>query len=224
MKQYQTLLTNTINGDNVNFMFSLYSKSEFTIGFAAKYGIDIVGDLRRLGNLKPVLGRVDNKGSFVSHINDECGADYYYSYIEFWDSNTTIHAGRAIARITAGRRTNLAYWQRTSQPQQINVHCGAGYLIIGNPDDQYLATGFNTTIYSIDSNVTPHVFLPPGRFYTVQAASWSPEMLVVSALSISDKYGNWGSKEFTISPGEKTLSTPEGVIDVPDEFITGDFM
>jgi hypothetical protein len=218
------LLTITINSVIVNFMFSLYSKSEFTIGFAAKYGVDVIGDLQQLGNLTPILGRVDNNGSFVSHIFDTSGADYYYSYIDYRDSNSITRAGRVIARISTGQRTKLAYWQKTAKSQRINIHRGAGYLIIGNPYDQDLAGTFNTTMYPVDPDVTPYVYLPPGRFYTLQAASWTPETFVVSALSTIDEQGNWDSKELTLHPGEETLLTPDGIIDVPDEFVAANFM
>ena len=203
-------------------MANLYSQADNVRGFASEYGIDVDTDIRRMGTFTPILVHLDGVGRPVTHITDTTGADYYIARIDYYRGIAEIHASRVIAIVMPGYRTKLAYWTKAAAKKELVVHRGAGYLIIGNPDEDEL-DAFNTTIFPIDPDVTPHVTLPPGRFYTLQAAVWSPEPLVVSGLSETDRDGNWESMEITVEPGQEILVAPEGIVQVPDDFMSAQF-
>ncbi len=198
--------------------------SAMVLGFASSFGIDVADDLHHLGELIPSLAQLDTRGRFVSHIQDELGADYFCSRIEYWNARRYLQAYRVIARISSGKRTKLAYWPKTASYQKINIHQGQGYFILGDPDNTEMGSTFNSAIYTVNAEVTPTVFLPPGRFYTLQAASWSSKPFVVSALCQMQYDGKWGSSEIQFEPGNDTINTIDGIIDVPDDFMSGNFM
>lgn len=193
-------------------------------GFASNLGVDIADDLKHLGRLLPSLAQLDSNGHLISHIQDHYGADFFYSRVDYFNDRNRLQAYRVIARISEGKRTKLAYWPKSATFQKINVHRGQGYLIISDPDDNEITNGLNTVIYSVSSEVTPIVFLPPGRFYTLQAASWSSEPFIVSALCQMNEAGEWGDHESLLEPGNETLTTTDGIVEVPDDFISGSFI
>lgn len=203
-------------------MASLYSQSDNVRGFASEYGVDVDTDIRRMGRFTPILVHLDGIGRPVTHVTDDSGADYYIARIDYYRSFAEIHASRVIAIVMPGYRTKLAYWTKAAAKKELIVHRGNGYLIIGNPDQEELDS-FNTSIFPIDPDVTPRVTLPPGRFYTLQAAAWSQEPLVVSGLCETDRNGNWESMEIAVEPGQEVLVTPDGLVEVPDDFVAAQF-
>jgi flavodoxin len=103
----------------------------------------------------------------------------------------------------------------------LEVHQGVGSLILGNPPHD--EEDFPTAIYPLNPTVTPSVTVPPNHFYTLEAASWSQEPLVVSEMFEIKGEGELRNAEIVVSPGQKTITTPDGPIDVPEEFREGIF-
>jgi hypothetical protein len=208
----------------VNIMASHNYQASVVSELTSKFGINIAEDLKFLGRLTPSLAQLDGNSNLISHVQDEYGADYFCSRVDYFNQLNQLQAYRVIAHISAGKRTKLAYWLKSGSYQKINVHRGHGYLIVGDPEDTEMISGLNSAIYSLSSDVTPIVLLPPGRFYTLQAASWSEEPFIVSALCQANTDGSWSSYEVRVEPGDETIETSDGIIEVPDDFLSGDFI
>jgi hypothetical protein len=212
-------------------MSQVASKSDVARGFASEYSVDINSDISQIGALTPMLAQLDGIGRPAVHVTDVTGADYYLSRIDYCNDSNEIHAYRAIAIIMPGYRTKMAYWTKRGDKKEVSVHQGTGYLIIGDTDldklddetDNPSDDDFKTAIFPLDPAITPHVTIPPGTFYTIEAAAWSPEPLVISGLSKTDADGNWEHTEIAIEPGEEIIMTPDGIVEVPDEFLSARF-
>jgi hypothetical protein len=189
-------------------------------GFTQDLGIDILEGTQGMGRVGMRLVMLDENGSPTLHITDELGADYYVACVNY-QRKDEVKARRTIAIIMAGYHTKFAYWPKEAKPRKISVHSGQGYLIVGDPEDEDLDGGFKTHYYSVDAKVTPTVTLQPGKFYTLEAAPGSS--LVVSSLAEIGPDGNWDGHEIIVEPGQQIIKAPEGIIPVPEEFVTGDF-
>jgi hypothetical protein len=200
-------------------MSSNLSQSAEAQGFANDIGVDIYQGLQGMGRLAARLVALDMHGA-TAHITDETGTDYYSARVDYTQKDE-LKASRAIAVIMAGYHTKFAYWPDDAEPKKILVHAGEGHLIVGDPANDELDGSFNTAYFKVSADVTPFIVLQPGRFYTLEAASWST--LVVSALSEIGENGGWGSMEIPVQPGRESIRTPQGVVPVPTEFVTADF-
>lgn len=189
-------------------------------GFTHDLGINILQDTQGMGRVATRLIALDRSGSTTLHLTDELGADYYLACVDYQRKHQ-VKGRRTIAVIMAGYHTKFAYWPQHAKPRKISIHSGHGYLIVGDPTDNELDGNFKTHYYSVDVAVTPSVTLQPGNFYTLEAASGSN--LVVSSLAEPDVDGNWDSHEILVEPGQQIIKAPEGIVPVPDEFISGDF-
>lgn len=187
--------------------------------FAKDIGVDIYQGLQGLGRVAARLVSLDVHGG-AAHITDDSGTDYYSARVDYMQKDE-VKASRAIAIIMAGYHTKFAYWPNDAEPKKIRVHAGEGSLIVGDPANDELDGSFNTEYFKVSAEVTPFIMLQPGRFYTLEAASWST--LVVSALSELEENGGWGSMEIPVQPGRDSIRTPRGVIPVPTEFVTAQF-
>lgn len=204
-------------------------------GFASELGVNLDADMQKFGVLAPHLVQLDTRtksGGPITHITDEKGADYYAALIAYNMAssaganaglNEKIAASRAIAVVMQGGRTKCAYWPKGAQPKVLTVHRGHGSFIVGTPVGDELDRDFDTEIYSVDAKVTPQITVQPGQLYTIEAASWSEEPLVVSAFSQTDAKGNWEQAEVLVEAGSEVLDTPDGPIVVPEEFATAEF-
>jgi hypothetical protein len=204
-------------------MRQLSSLSNDVLEFASEYGVDVYADLNKIGKLTPVLVELDGIGRPITHVTDESGVDYYISRIDYYSSVLELRASRVIALVMPGYRTKSAYWPSGAVKKKLTIHRGAGYLIIGDPEDDESSSGLNTSSFCLDPEVTPKVTLPPEKFYTIEAASWSPEPLVISGLSKKDMNGKWENSEIAVEIGQDIVLTPNGIVNVPEEFVSGQF-
>lgn len=188
--------------------------------FVENFGIDIFDGIQGMGRVSARFAPLDETGAKLIRITDNYGTDFYASRVCYM-RKTRMMGGRAIALINPGGRTKFAYWPKGAQTKQIIIHKGQGHLIVGDPEDIDETGYFSTRYYMIDAETTPFVTLQPGMFYTIEAASWSE--LVVSAVSKPNATGDWGAAEIPFEPGKETIKSPDGMIPVPEEFMTANF-
>jgi hypothetical protein len=190
--------------------------------FADDLGIDIQADEEGLGyNLRPRLATLAN-GETAQHICED-GADYTFSRLDlFLEGHLSIrpHASRMVAEIMGGNRTRLSYWSQTAPTKQLTVHRGSGQLVVANPEDVGTDT-FDTRGYHIDSKINQYITVAPGRFHTLEAASRTPESLVVTGLYRAAQKVNWGKMETPFPPTQEAIEAPEGTIVVVENFVLG---
>lgn len=198
-------------------MAELNTATQQAQGFASELGIDLDPDLKG-GLLVPQIVQVDPVTGSMRHINDGRGSDYYAARIDFKYGQAPV-ASRAVAVVMPGARTNLGYRPLGADPKELSIHRGHGYFIVGDPHSEDDA--FQTEYYPVDPAVTPRITLQPGKFYTLEAADWCE--LVVSGLSEIDSNGEWQDAEIPVEPGTEVLQTPDGPIQVPDDFIVAQF-
>lgn len=188
--------------------------SEQTSRFIADTGIDVVSDAEKLLSTgfieKYLLAELDETGSLSEHCTDT-GADFLFSRLDYYDSDCII-ASRFVAKILAGKRTELAYWSEDAPAKRLTVHQGLGSLVIGKPG----IDGGDTTVFNLDPEVTPEIILPSGRFYTFEANQNTTKPFVVSGLYYEEV--DWGDLESYIDPGQKMLQSRDGLVKVPDDF------
>lgn len=178
--------------------------------FANECGIDIPGDMGLNVHWFPRLAEFDSGGSIARHIAEN-GAEYDYSELQY-RYNDQVEAMRKIAAIQPGHRTELAYWMRRAPEKELAIHKGRGFLVIGDP-----GTGATEAI-ALDAEAVSKVLLPPGRFYTIEAATDSGGPLIVSGF-YEPPAADWDSLEKTIRPGSQTLELPgQEAIEVPAGF------
>ncbi len=190
--------------------------------FASELGYDLNQDVQRLGLLPPHLVQIDPVNGPLAHTTDEREVDYYTARIDFGDDER-IAASRVFAVVMKGAKTKPAYWPKNAQLKELRVLKGEGWLIIGNPDSEELDDISRTKMFKLDAEVTPDVTLQPGTFYVLEAASWSSDPLIVSGLSETDAEGQWEHTEILVEAGEEFLETPDGMVQVPEEFSTSQY-
>ena len=216
--------------------------SNQTIEFVQQHNIDVTADAALLGaQVIPELVQFEH-GETARHIT-ETGANYDFSRLNYYRrDDLTLAAHRMIAVIQAGdleavefNRTELAYWSRLAQPKELTVHQGVGILEIGVPDDDPITRNVITkpkkdapahNTFGLRGNhlhpsITPQVTLPPGRFYTIKSALWTPEPLVVSGLYREEQEGSglaFEELETHFDPGTTSVEAPEGTIPLPSDF------
>ena len=177
--------------------------------FANKYSIDITADMGPNTHLTPRLAELDETGATSQHISDG-GADFFFTRLDYCDGEV-VRASRMIGVIPPGMRTELAYWTEAAPAKDLAVHQGKGVMVVGNPQDG------TTNVFQLDPEVTKKITLPSGRFYTLEAAAYTEEPLVVSGF-YEAPFVDWSKLEVVVSPGDSMVATPGGIIEVPEEF------
>ena len=169
----------------------------------------------------PLLMPLDDEGRPVLHVSDSGDIDFYQWKIDYVRQDYHVAASRRISMVTPGFHTNLVYFPKTASERIMEIHSGVGYLILGNlsadEDD------FATTIFKLDSEVTRQVSVPSGRFFTIEAPEWSDKPLVVSELFEIKSGNELKNAEVILKPGDQVIDTPDGHIEVPEEFSAGNF-
>lgn len=190
---------------------------------ATEFGVDLTPDIRRVGETIPHLARLSNHGALV-HVTAAGGADFYKAQINYFRDHYQIAASRVIEIIMPGFHSDLTYYPRKAEPLELSVHQGAGHLIISDPADETFgkANSLNTKFYPINAEVTPSITLQPGQFYTIEADKWSGP-LVISGLCQFDPNGQWRPQEVPVELGSTVIDTPDGFIEVPDDFANAEF-
>lgn len=182
--------------------------------FADQHGINLVADMGPNTHWTPRLAELDEDGTTSQHIS-ESGADYFFSRLDYYDGDE-VRASRMIAKILAGNRLDLAYWTKAAPIKRLTIHRGEGALFVGKPKNESTNT---TNVFQLDPEITPEVTLPPERFYTIEAASYTVEPLVVSGFYEPPVNPvEWDGLEIILHPGDQTVTAPEGIVQVPDEF------
>jgi hypothetical protein len=188
-------------------------------GFTQDLGIDIYEDTQGMGRVGTRLVALDQDGSSTLHITDNNGSDYYIACVNYQRKHKAV-SKRTIAVIMSGFHTRCAYWPKGSKPRKISIHKGKGYFIVGDPSDRE-SDGFNTHYFPVEEGVTPAVVLQPGNFYAFEAAPGCT--LTVSAMEEVDDDGHIKSFEIPVEPGQTEIKAPEGLVQVPDEFVNAEF-
>ncbi len=187
-----------------------HGSEQQALKLAERRGIDISADTQN-GLWYPKIAKLDARGATEQHITST-GADYLFSQIDLFSATSSrLRASRMISTVMARNRTELAYWTRRAPTQKLEVHKGAGKLILGNPR----TGGINIAL--LDTESSPTVTLPSERFYTIEALLRSDE-LVVSV--ISSRYDtsppvDWNAVEIPFEPGQQTVVAPEGTVEIP---------
>jgi len=177
--------------------------------FVERAGIDVVSDV---GELSVVvrLAEVNEAGNTTQHFTDG-GSDFHFMQLEYLDPGTgDVIATRMVAEILPGNRTELAYWAQAAPYKILKVHKGRGDMVTANPK-----TGEVTTV-PYDAQDLPDVVLPSGTFYTLRAAPDSTESLFISGLYTERV--DWDKLELVVEPGQTTIDTPDGTLEIPAEF------
>ena len=182
--------------------------------FAGKHGINLETDIKRLpmrrSPPRPRLVQFDETGRIDEHIT-AAGADYFFSRLDYLTAKNKVVASRYIAKIMAGKRTEIAYWTKAAPSKHLNVHMGEGVLIVSKPDDPSIDE------IQLDPISMPRLTLPSGNIYAIKAADQTPEPLVVSGLYMHNV--DWGELEIVVQPGQESIEvSDEGAIIVPEGF------
>jgi hypothetical protein len=191
---------------------------EETYELAKLLSVDIPGDFNLLpgntygGNVLPRFAILTEGGDVAQRIT-ETGADYSFYRLDYLEGdNQRVVAGRYIALIMAGRRTELAYRSEQAPAKRLTVHAGEGLLVVGRPDERAVP-------FTLDADVIKEVTLPPARFYTFEVPVWTRKSdLIVSGLYKGET--DRGDLEQYVQPGQATVEAPEGRVNVPIDFAT----
>jgi len=184
-------------------------KKEKLVGeFIDRSGIDVAADIGSNTHWTARLAELDEAGSTVLHMT-EGGADYFFTKLDYCEGDE-VQASRWIAELLPGNRTELAYWGEAAPIKQLKVHRGRGDLVIVNPKDGSMVS------VPYDADSLSEVTLQPGVFYTLRADSESVEPLFISGFY--DVSVNVGELEVVVYPGDQTVETPDGVIEIPESF------
>lgn len=200
------------------------------IEFAKQHSIDIAADEARFdAELEPRLGQLRGSGETVQHVT-RTGADYQLTRLDYYltrrqaDAAPRLQpfASRMIAVIDQSQRTELVYWVQDAPAKQLTIHQGVGILGTGKPEgeDPTINHRDGLRLESLHVALGTQRTLPGGQFWTIEAAMWTPEPLVVSGLyqgrpaelvlDAMERYFN---------PDETAVTAPEGVIPVPAAFL-----
>jgi hypothetical protein len=177
------------------------------------------------GPITPLIIPLDDDGPIL-HIREQEAIDYYLSRIDYFDPGFHVAASRIISMVTPGSRTRSAYLTQEATTKILQIHMGAGFLILGNPIDRNNEDSdedFATTIYPLNPDITPAITIPPDHFYSLEAASWSHEPLIVSEVKDVNGKPTSSTVEIEVESGQQVVDTPNGSIDIPEEFATGIF-
>ena len=207
-------------------MYELINPDELALQFASEFNVDLTEGIASTESLQPRLVQLNPDGSPL-HLCDQEGADYYLQRVDYSATNNLeaadVVASRLVAVIMPGYHTKTAFWPEDGDSKNITVHRGVGYLVVNRPNQDDTDDPWNTETFHLDPDITHEVKLPPGCFYVVEAASWSPTPLVISVVSAKDDNGNWGAREVTVEHGKTTIRSLGRLVTVPDDFISGDF-
>lgn len=202
-----------------------YPLSNRAVNYATGFGLDLAVDIIKMGlspdNVEIAIVK-DGHQRIETHHFDNKGVDYYSSRFDFSTTNKAI-ASRVMACIMPGNRTWFGYRPLSNEPLKLLVHQGSGYLIIGDPLEAALNSGLATKIYPLTAGIISKITVPSGRFYCLEAASWTEVPFVVSGISAAHKDGEWDKPEVTLEPGEAEVTTPDGTLLVPDDFVSANF-
>lgn len=190
-------------------------------------GINVRADEVLLGlPLTARFATLDN-GETSQHVTDgtEGGTDYMFSKLNYYDyyrESTRPLASRMIATLLQGKRTELAYWTQAAPDMELTVHQGVGRMVIGTPPEDSSAAAHDTKIKHLHRTAAlgalANVTLPSGKFYSLEAALWTPKPFVISGLYEGGAEVDWDAVEKHFAPGQESVEAPEGIIKVPQDF------
>ncbi|MBI2022903.1 hypothetical protein HYS97_03590 [Candidatus Daviesbacteria bacterium] len=187
-----------------------FEKDRLARDFIDRSGIDVAADLCSNTHWTVKLAELDEAGSTEEHMAG-AGADYFFTKVDYCDRDE-VRASRMTAEILPGNRTEIAYWAKAAPTKKLKVHRGKGDLLIANPKSG------ETISVPYDAEDLSEVTLLPGVFYTLRADPESVESLFISGFY--DKPVNWDELEIVVQPGDQTIETPDGTIQVPEAFQT----
>jgi len=164
------------------------------------YGVDLAKDLVSHPGWRPCvcMQRI--------HKRD---ANYTYLEISYLENNI-VQATRNTAIISPGNHTEIAYWSEEAPKKSLAVHRGMGYLIIGDPNSR------TTEKILIGSGIQQEIYLPSGRFYTIQTEPSAARPLVISGFYQPPI--NWEGLEFELKPGQNSVQAEGEIRNLPKDF------
>ncbi|MDO8591546.1 MAG: hypothetical protein Q7R60_01300 [bacterium] len=187
-----------------------FEKDRLAEDFINRSGIDVAADLGPNTHWTVQLAELDEAGSTEEHMTS-AGADYFFTRVDYCEGNE-VRASRMTAEILPGNRTEGIYWAQAAPTKKLKIHKGRGYLLMGNPESgETISVPYNSEDLS-------EATVPPGVFYTLRADPESVESLFISGFY--DEPVNWDELEIVVQPGDQTIETPDGTIQVPETFQT----
>lgn len=189
-----------------------HSNPETALEFARVHGVNLALDLEETYTNRALLKELDTEGTTSLQISADDGTNYQYTQIDFFKSEDLI-AGRKLATINPGDRTELAIWKQNAPTKHLTVHQGIGALVVARVGSE------SAHSYRLDPKITPSVKLPPNVAYTFEADETSYLPLVVSGIySAKDLEIDWSEMEIPFAPGETTVKTDSRKISIPAGF------
>lgn len=145
----------------------------------------------------------------MQKVDGNDNASYVYFEIAYLEGDI-VQATRNVAKIMPGNHTEIAYWTEEAKEKSLAVHKGKGCLIIGDPNKE------TTEKTSVDASIQEEVFLPPGRFYAIQADPNNIEPLVISGFYQPPP--DWKVLEIELEAGQNYVQAEEGIRNIPEDF------
>ncbi|GEM_PF-5109163 len=181
--------------------------------FASVRNLPIVEDLNRNFDWHP---RLTTSEEAINRSG--LPVNYYFSQLDYVIGEDNVQASRMIAEIPPGNRTELAFWSTEAPEKQLDIHKGVGHLVLATLTDK---GSYTWSIWELNSqkhsrNKIAQATLPPGSFYTIRVTQQSAEPLIVSGF-YAPALTSWDAVETEVAANQKTITTPQGEITVPEE-------